>query len=127
MSSGIIGLLVGLVVTLLGAHTTVQRPQEGTLILRMPFTITPTLLNPSETTGQTAAIVHDALHDVPLKPLPGLPMALALAESWTESADGLTDEFTLHQDSPATMANRSQRRMSPVASGATRPIFAKLS
>jgi peptide/nickel transport system substrate-binding protein len=85
------------VVTLWGAQAPAQRPAEGTLTLGMPFTITPALLNPAETTGQTASILHYALHDALLKPLPGQPMAPALAESWTESPDGRTYEFTLRQ------------------------------
>jgi hypothetical protein len=93
--SACIGLLVGLLVTLVGVQATAQRPAEGTLILGMPCTITPALLNPAETTGQTAAMFHYALHDALLDLLPGHPMATALAESWTESPDGLTYEFTL--------------------------------
>ena len=92
-----LGLLVGLLVTLVGARATAQRPAEGPLVLGMPFTITPALLNPAETTGQTASIFHYALHDALLKPLPGQPRALALAESWAESPDGRTYEFTLRQ------------------------------
>jgi hypothetical protein len=41
--SACLGLLLGLVVTLMGAQATAQRPAEGTLILGMPFTITPAL------------------------------------------------------------------------------------
>jgi peptide/nickel transport system substrate-binding protein len=92
-----IGLLVGLMVTLVGGQTLAQGPAEGTLTLGLPYTITPALLNPAETTGQTASMLHYALHDALLKPLPGQPMAPALAESWTESPDGLTYEFTLRQ------------------------------
>jgi peptide/nickel transport system substrate-binding protein len=36
-----------------------------------------------------------ALHDALIKPLPGNNMAPCLAESWKESADGLTYEFKL--------------------------------
>ena len=89
--------LVVMVVTGLAKAATAQGPAEGTLTLGMPFTITPALLNPAETTGQTASMLHYALHDALLKPLPGQPMAPALAESWTESADGRTYEFTLRQ------------------------------
>jgi peptide/nickel transport system substrate-binding protein len=87
--------LVVMVVTGLPRAATAQHPAEGTLTLGMPFTITAALLNPAETTGLTASIVHYALHDALLKPLPGQPMAPALAESWTESPDERTYEFTL--------------------------------
>jgi ABC-type transport system substrate-binding protein len=82
--------LVVMVVTGLPRAATAQHPAEGTLTLGMPFTITAALLNPAETTGLTASIVHYALHDALLKLLPGQPMAPALAESWTESPDGRT-------------------------------------
>ena len=38
-----------------------------------------------------------ALHDAMIKPLPGNNMAPCLAESWTESADGLVYEFKLRE------------------------------
>ena len=38
-----------------------------------------------------------ALHDALVKPLPGSPLTPCLAESWTESPDGLVYEFTLRQ------------------------------
>jgi ABC-type transport system substrate-binding protein len=40
-----------------------------------------------------------ALHDALIQPLPGNPMTPCLAESWTESADGLVDEFKLREGS----------------------------
>jgi peptide/nickel transport system substrate-binding protein len=106
-----IGLLISLIVTLTVGQALAQGPAEGTLTLGMPYTITPALLNPAETTGQTASMLHYALHDALLKPLPGQPMAPALAESWTESADGRTYEFTLrtgltfHNGDPFTAAD----------------------
>ena len=63
-----IGLLVGLIVTLVGGQVLAQGPAEGTLTLGMSFTITPALLNPAETTSPTAAMFHYALHDALLKP-----------------------------------------------------------
>src|SRR6266404_377859 len=38
-----------------------------------------------------------ALHDALIKPLPGNDMAPCLAESWTESPDGLVYEFKLRE------------------------------
>jgi peptide/nickel transport system substrate-binding protein len=89
--------IVGMVVTGLASAATAQRPPEGQLILGMNFTIVPALLDPSEMTGATAAIFAYALHDALLKPLPGNPLAPALATSWTESPDGLVYAFTLRQ------------------------------
>ena len=89
--------MVGMVVTGLASAATAQRPPEGQLILGMNFTIVPAFLDPSEMTGATAAIFAYALHDALLKPLPGNPLAPALADSWTESPDGLVYEFTLRE------------------------------
>jgi peptide/nickel transport system substrate-binding protein len=38
-----------------------------------------------------------ALHDALVKPMPGIPMAPSLAESWTMSPDGLVYEFVLRK------------------------------
>jgi peptide/nickel transport system substrate-binding protein len=52
-----------------------------------------------------------ALHDALIKPLPGQPMAPAVAESWTESPDGRIYDFTLrqgltfHNGAPVTAEN----------------------
>src|SRR5439155_112674 len=37
------------------------------------------------------------LHDAMVKPMPGVPLAPSLAESWTVSKDGLTYEFVLRK------------------------------
>jgi peptide/nickel transport system substrate-binding protein len=92
------GLMVGLVVAGVSVAAAGSRAPEGPLIVGLSFTIAPTFLNPSETTTvTTAAIVLYALHDALLKPLPGHAMAPALAESWTESPDGLVYEFKLRE------------------------------
>src|SRR5262249_20285834 len=55
-------------------------------------------LDPADTPGiATPFVFLYALHDALIKPLPGVNMAPALAESWTESADGLTYEFKLRE------------------------------
>src|SRR6266403_3591686 len=92
-----IWFMVGMVVAGLARAATAQRPPEGQLILGMDFTIVPALLDPSEMMGATAAMFAYALHDALLKPLPGNPLAPALATSWTESPDGLVYAFTLRQ------------------------------
>jgi hypothetical protein len=80
--------LVGIVVTCLAGDATAQRPPEGQLIIALSSSIAPAFLEPSEP-GITPLIFLYALHDALFKPLPGNPMAPALAESWTESLDGL--------------------------------------
>ena len=92
------GFLVVMMVTGLARAATAQRPPEGQLILGTSFTIVPAYLYPAEMTGATATFFFYALHDALLKPLPGNPLAPTLAESWTESSDGLVYEFTLRAE-----------------------------
>ena len=98
LRSVLVGLIVGLMVMVVGVDAAGQRPPAGQLTIGLGFTIAPTYLNPSETTQVVAsAFLLYALHDALLKPLPGNPMAPALAESWGESPDGLVYEFVLRQ------------------------------
>jgi len=73
------------------------------------FALAPTWFDPAETSGIiTPFVVLYALHDAMLKPLPGNPMAPALAESWSLSSDGLVVELVLrggvrfHNGEPVT-------------------------
>jgi peptide/nickel transport system substrate-binding protein len=87
--------MVGIVVTYLAGDATAQHPPEGQLIIAFTSSIAPAFFDPSEP-GTTLTFLY-ALHDALFRPLPGNPMAPALAESWTESPDGLVYEFTLRQ------------------------------
>src|SRR5262245_47752980 len=90
--------IVAMVITGLADAAMAQRPPEGQLSLGVSFTITPPYLDPAEATQVIAsANFLYALHDALIKPLPGDPMAPALATSWTESPDGLVYEFTLRE------------------------------
>jgi peptide/nickel transport system substrate-binding protein len=61
-------------------------------------TIAPAWFDPAETPAQITPFgILYALHDAVVRPLPGERMAPALAESWTESPDGLTYEFKLRE------------------------------
>ena len=98
LRSVFVGLIVGMIVMLVGVDAAGPRPPAGQLILGLSFTIAPTYLDPSEATQVIASAVFlYALHDALLKSLPGNPLAPALAESWTESPDGLVYEFVLRQ------------------------------
>jgi peptide/nickel transport system substrate-binding protein len=94
----LVWLIVGAMVTLMGLDATAQSQPEGQLIIAFDTSIAPTYLDPAETTGiATPFTFLYALHDALLKPLPGNDMAPCLAESWTESPDGLVYEFKLRQ------------------------------
>ena len=90
--------VVGAVIALIGVNATAASKSEGQLTIAFDTSIAPTYLDPAETTGIAAPFVFlYALHDALIKPLPGNHMAPCLAESWTESADGLVYEFQLRK------------------------------
>jgi peptide/nickel transport system substrate-binding protein len=94
-----------------GSHPVGQAVAEpkGQMILAVDFSIAPSWFDPGEAPAiGTPFIFLYALHDALIKPLPGNTIAPALAESWSESADGLTYEFkhreglTFHNGDPFT-------------------------
>jgi peptide/nickel transport system substrate-binding protein len=93
-----IWLIVGLVIMLVEKGGSAQSPPEGQLTIAFDTPIAPTFLDPAETPGiGTPFVFLYALHDALIKPLPGNDRAPCLAESWTESPDGLVYEFKLRQ------------------------------
>jgi peptide/nickel transport system substrate-binding protein len=93
-----IWVIVGTLVALLGGHAAAQSPLEGQLIIAFDTSIAATYFDPAETAGlQTPFVFLYARHDALVKPLPGNDMAPCLAESWTESPDGLVYEFKLRE------------------------------
>src|SRR5713101_3320377 len=75
-----------------------QGQPDGLLTIAFDASIAPTFLDPAETPGiGTPFVFLYALHDAMVKPLPGNDMAPCVAESWKESADGLTYEFKLRE------------------------------
>src|SRR5207245_4768010 len=94
VASIVLGAVV--VVGLSTGRPAAQGPPEGQLTVAFDASIAPTFLDPAETPGiGTPFVFLYALHDALIKPLPGNDMAPCLAESWKESADGLTYEFKL--------------------------------
>src|SRR6266545_3560497 len=82
---------------------------HGQITYAMHVTIAAAWFDPAENTGiATPFMVQEALHDALAKPMPQNAMAPSLAESWTESADGLRYEFvlrggvTFHNGEPVT-------------------------
>jgi peptide/nickel transport system substrate-binding protein len=97
------GLLLGLAsivvisAALFGRSTVAAAPQ-GELTYAMHVTLAPVWLDPAENTGiATPFMVQEAIHDALAKPMPQNAMSPSLAESWTESPDGLRYEFVLRR------------------------------
>jgi peptide/nickel transport system substrate-binding protein len=89
-----------------------QGKPQGTMTWGLHFTLAPTYFDPAEVTGiATPFKFLYALHDALIKPMPQGLLTPSLAESWTESADGLVYEFTLrnnvtfHNGEPLTAAD----------------------
>src|SRR5260370_13333576 len=90
-------LATAAVAALFGPRAVVAQSQ-GELVYAMHVTLTPSWFDPAENTGiATPFMVQEALHDALVKPMPQNPMAPSLAESWTESSDGLRYEFVLRR------------------------------
>jgi peptide/nickel transport system substrate-binding protein len=70
----------------------------GELVVSFHVTLAPSWFDPSTAPPQITPFgVMYAIHDAMLRPLPGQKMAPSLAESWTESPDGLVYEFRLRR------------------------------
>src|SRR5260221_14510597 len=81
----------------------------GRVVVAFHVTIPPSWFDPSTAPPQITPFgVLYALHDALVRPYPGQKMGPSLAESWTESPDGKTYEFTLrpgltfHNGDPVT-------------------------
>src|SRR2546428_2867087 len=93
----------------IGSAAPTAAAPEGQMTWAVHISLAPTWFDPAETSGIiTPFMVLYALHDAVVKPLPGSPMAPALAESWNVSPDGLVYEFVLwrgarfHNGDPVT-------------------------
>src|SRR5437016_14515433 len=89
--------LVALVV-LLAAGAPVSAAPEGQVTWAVHVSLAPTWFDPAETPAViTPFMMLYALHDALVKPMPGNPMTLSLAESWSVSRDGLAYDFVLRK------------------------------
>jgi peptide/nickel transport system substrate-binding protein len=67
-------------------------------VIAWHVTIAPSWFDPSTAPPQITPFgMLYALHDALVRPLPGQKMGNSLAESWTESPDGLRYEFKLRR------------------------------
>jgi peptide/nickel transport system substrate-binding protein len=73
-----------------------QHTPAGEMVIAWHVTIAPAWFDPSTAPPQITPFgMLYAIHDALVRPLPGQKMGNSLAESWTESPDGLVYEFRL--------------------------------
>src|SRR5947208_2944801 len=96
----IVRLFVAAALTLGGVQGVHGQPTpEAEAVMAWPVTIAPTWFDPSTAPPQITPFgMLYALHNTLARPLPGQKMSNRLAESWTESTDGLTYAFKLRRD-----------------------------
>ena len=98
MSRKVLVSFLFFVVGLSGGAVSGQSQPDGQLTIAFDASIATSFLDPAETPGiGTPFVFLYALHDALIKPLPGNDRAPCLAESWTESPDGLVYEFKLRE------------------------------
>jgi peptide/nickel transport system substrate-binding protein len=87
-------VLLGLVAW--GADAAAAEKPSGQAIMAWHVTISPSWFDPSSAPPQITPFgMLYAIHDALVRPYPGEKMGPSLAESWTQSEDGLTYEFKL--------------------------------
>src|SRR2546428_6267174 len=92
------GLLAAVSFILAMVPLAAAQTPTGEAVMAWHVTIAPTWFDPSTAPAQITpfGMLH-TLHDALVRPLPGQKMGPSLAESWTESPDGLTYEFKLRR------------------------------
>ena len=91
-------LLTVAVLSLAMTRWAAAQPAPGEVVIAWHVTIAPSWFDPSTAPPQITPFgMLYALHDALVRPLPGQKMGNALAESWTESPDGLRYEFKLRR------------------------------
>jgi peptide/nickel transport system substrate-binding protein len=95
-----LALLVAVAALTLGLTgiSVAQTAPAGEVIVAWHVTIAPTWFDPSSAPPQITPFgTLYAIHDALVRPLPNQKMGPSLAESWTESPDGLVYEFKLRR------------------------------
>src|SRR3989454_6167411 len=91
-------VLLAAAALVLAAATEAPGQPTGEAVMAWHVTISPTWFDPSTAPPQITPFgILYALHDALVKPLPNQKMGASLAESWTESSDGLVYEFRLRR------------------------------
>src|SRR5439155_672720 len=91
-------VLLAAVALVLAAATEAPGQPTGEAVMAWHVTIAPTWFDPSTAPPQITPFgILFALHDALVRPLPNQKMGNSLAESWTESPDGLVYEFKLRR------------------------------
>jgi peptide/nickel transport system substrate-binding protein len=93
----VLGLSLALLLVSSAYGGEISAKPMGQMTHAIHFTIAPTYFDPAETTGITSFLFLYALHDALVKSMPDSPQAPILAETWSESEDGLTYDFKLRQ------------------------------
>jgi peptide/nickel transport system substrate-binding protein len=87
-----------LLMVLFGGARSATAAPEGTMTWGVHITLASRWLDPAETEGIiTPFMVLYALHDALVKPMPAGINTPSLAESWSQSSDGLIYEFVLRK------------------------------
>ena len=100
--SGVLGrrlakMIAGIALVLFANAAAVAAPQ-GTLTWGIHLSLTSRFFDPGETPGTGAPLLLQyAQHDALVRPVAGKSFGLSLAESMSQSADGLTYEFKLRR------------------------------
>ena len=103
-------VMAGLLTVVVGVLETADAKEpSGQVVMAWHVTIAPSWFDPSTAPPQITPFgMLYAIHDALVRPYPGHKMGPSLAESWSESEDGLTYEFKLrpnvkfHNGDPVT-------------------------
>jgi peptide/nickel transport system substrate-binding protein len=91
-------LVIALLLVGWTAGVAAQAKPTGELHWAWHVTMAPSWFDPAKAPAQiTPFLILYAVHDALVRAMPGERMGNSLAESWTESPDGLVYEFKLRQ------------------------------
>ena len=90
--------MLAVILAIGSAAPSMAQTPTGEMTVSFHVTLAPSWFDPSAAPPQITPFgVMYAIHDALVRPLPGQKIGNSLAESWTESRDGLTYEFKLRR------------------------------